>query len=131
MDTKQTTIMLVDDERLLLDLYVEALKGAGYAPVAYTSGHDAIAQLRAGNVPDVILFDINMPEMDGFTFLETVKRDKLALQSITVALTNESKEEDTKRVMDLGANGHFVKSQLSPTDLVTAVRGLLEKSHSV
>ena len=119
--------MLLDDERLLLDLYVEAFSNAGYAPVAYTSGHEAIAQLKSGNVPDVILFDINMPEMDGFTFLETVKHGNLAPNAVTVALTNESKEEDTKRTMDLGATGHFVKSQLSPSDVVEAVRGLLEK----
>lgn len=118
--------MLLDDERLLLDLYEKGLQDAGYQTQSFTSPTSAIAALKGGATPDIILFDINMGDISGFEFIETVKREALAPRSIMVALTNESKEEDTRRVMDLGATGHFVKSQLSPTDLVEAVKGLIE-----
>ncbi|MBP9757743.1 MAG: response regulator [Candidatus Pacebacteria bacterium] len=128
MDTSiPTSVLLLDDEQLLLDLYVDGFKSAGYAPVAFTSGNDALETLRSAPAPRVILFDIHMPDMNGFEFLEAVKKEGLAPESLMIALTNESKEEDTKRIMDLGASGHFVKSQLSPKDLVGAVQGLLEK----
>lgn len=123
--------MLLDDEQLLLDLYVEGFTGAGYNPTSYTSGHDAIASLKAGPLPQVILFDIHMPAMSGFEFLEAVKKEGLAKGSLMIALTNESKDEDTKRIMDLGADGHFVKSQLSPKDIVAAVEGLLKEKKTV
>ena len=123
---KQTLVMLLDDERLLLDLYVKGFTDSGYGTVAFTSAQAAITALRTGPSPDVILFDIHIPEMDGFEFIETVQHENLAGGALMLALTNESKEEDTKRVMELGAAGHFVKSQLSPMDVVAAVEGLLK-----
>ncbi len=124
-DLKPVSVMLLDDERLLLDLYEKGLKDAGYDTTSFTSPTHAIEALKEGAAPDIILFDINMGDMSGFDFIETVKKETLAPKSIMVALTNESKEEDTKRIMDLGASGHFVKSQLSPTDLVAAVKGVM------
>ena len=124
---KQTLVMLLDDERLLLDLYVKGFTDAGYGTVAFTTAQDAIAALRTGPAPDVVLFDIHIPEMNGFEFIEAVKKEGLAPSALMIALTNESKEEDTNRITELGADGHFVKSQLSPSDVVAAVEGLMQK----
>lgn len=122
-----TTVMLLDDERLLLDLYVQGFATAGYGTNAFTSAQEALAALRTGPVPQVVLFDIHMPDMNGFEFMETVQHERLAPKALMIALTNESKEEDTKRITELGASGHFVKSQLSPSDVVAAVEGLISK----
>lgn len=125
MDTvPPITVLLLDDERLLLDLYMSAFTDAGFDAVSFTDPRAAIEALKTAR-KDVILFDIHMPEMNGLEFLETIKRDGLSGTRLTVALTNEAKEEDTKRIKDLGADGHFVKSQLSPKDIVAAVNELL------
>ena len=123
----KTKLLLVDDERLLLDIYVKNFQDSGYETTSFTMAEEALAQLRAGATPDVVFFDINMPGMSGFQFLETVKREHLVPKALLLALTNESQDGEKNRIVELGADGHFIKSQLSPSDIVTAVSELLKK----
>jgi DNA-binding response OmpR family regulator len=122
---KKSKVLLVDDESLILDIYIQRFALDGYEVASYTSAQDALLALKQGFAPDVILFDIMMPEMKGSEFLETVKREGLAKNAVMIALTNESKDEEKKHVMDLGADDYCIKSSLSPSEIVAKVEHVL------
>ena len=75
-------------------------------------GEDALDYLRdESNVkPCIILLDLNMPRMDGFEFLETVKADNLLKNIPVIILTTSDTDESATRSFDLGAAGYIVKS---------------------
>ncbi len=121
-EQKQKKVLLLDDEKLLVDIYREKLEQGGYAVSPFYSGDDALHALRAGYRPDVILFDISMPDgMSGFEFLDTVQSEKLSPQSVKIALTNAGHDGEMARVMQLGAHAHWMKSDLLPKEVVAGV----------
>lgn len=75
-------------------------------------GEDALEYLRGENnvKPCIILLDLNMPRMDGFEFLETVKADNLLKNIPVIILTTSDADESATRSFDLGAAGYIVKS---------------------
>ncbi|MBP9757262.1 MAG: response regulator [Candidatus Pacebacteria bacterium] len=121
-------VLLLDDEKLLIEIYKEKLDQSGYDVKCFYSGYDALAALRGGYSPDVMLFDITMPDsMSGYEFLEQVQNEKLIPDSIKIALTNQGQDGEIGRVMQLGADAHWLKSQLLPSEIVQGVSDLLAK----
>lgn len=128
MDEKKTLkVMLIDDEVLILDIYIQRFQQSGCEVSSFTKAEEALASLQGGYTPDVILFDISMPGMRGYEFIETVKKGSLAPHAVMIALTNEAKDEDLQRITDLGADAHYVKASLSPSEVIAKVQELLAK----
>ena len=69
-------ILLVDDDKFLLDMYSLKFSQAGYAVHPCFSVNEALTELRGGLQPDAILFDITMPGDDGFALIQKIKEDK-------------------------------------------------------
>ena len=126
METKPR-ILLVDDEKMLLELYGLKLAKEGFDIVTCPSAEKALAVLQEGYQPDAILFDITMPEMSGYEFLEHINRMKLPRKCIKVALTNESQDGEKMRTVALGVHAHLVKAEYTPAELAAQVHKLLEK----
>lgn len=117
---------MLDDEKLLVDIYKEKLVQSGYEVAPFYSGYDALAALRNGYKPDVILFDLTMPEsISGYEFLDVVQSEKLCPRALKIALTNEGQDAEIARVMELGAHAHWLKSDLLPKDIVAGVTSML------
>src|SRR5688572_18672357 len=94
-DTKQAeatkgSILLVDDDKFLLEMYSMKFSAAGYTVEACLSAKEALGILRGGFKPHAILFDITMPELDGLTFLKMLIDEKIADGALKVALTNQN-----------------------------------------
>jgi len=121
------TVLLVDDDKFLLDMYGMKFSGAGYTIQACPSAKDALGILRGGFNPDVILFDITMPELDGFAFLKALSDEKLATKAIKIALTNQSDEAERTKAMELGAMRYIVKASMIPSEVVNTVQEELSK----
>ncbi len=130
-NTKKLKVLLVDDESLILDIYIQRFTLDGYDVASYSSAPEALTALQNGFTPDVILFDIMMPDMKGSEFLEKVKQMNLAPNAILIALTNESKDEEKKKVMDLGADDYCIKSSLAPSEIVARVEQLLSERETI
>lgn len=119
---------MLDDERFLLEIYKVAFEKRGYEVALYSSSWDALNALRAGYDPDVILFDVTMPESDsGFQFIETVNAERLAKRALKIALTNEGREAAHARLLELGADAHLIKAQFIPSEIVAEVNAMLER----
>ncbi|HEX2766405.1 MAG TPA: response regulator [Candidatus Limnocylindria bacterium] len=79
------TVLVVDDEAIVRDLYVDALAEAGHQVEVAPSGEAALERLRDGRLPCVVLSDVRMPRMDGWDLAREVARDP-TLSSIPVVM---------------------------------------------
>ncbi len=123
-DTK-AQVLLVDDDKFLLDMYSMKFVQQGFGVQACLSAHDALDYLRGGHKPDVILFDLIMPECDGFTFLETLRTEKLAEKALKFALTNQSTDPEKEKIRELGGDKLIVKATMIPSEVVNMVEAAL------
>lgn len=113
-------ILTVDDSRTMRDMLRLALVSVGYEVAEATDGEHGL-QVLAGARPDVIITDINMPRLDGFGFIEAVRRDPLHRATPILVLTTESDPAKKDRARDAGATGWIVKP-FHPDKLVAAIR---------
>lgn len=95
IENKEKVIMIVDDDSSLQQFATELLQDEGYQVVSTFDAHSALARLRYFQ-PDVILLDVRMPEMDGFTFL-TKLREELNSPVPVIGLTASSLDEERLR----------------------------------
>ena len=124
------SVLLVDDDKFLLDMYSLKFTQEGFNVIPCFSVAEALTSLRGGAKPDVILFDITMPGQDGFEFLKTVRDEKLASGARLIALTNQSNDADRKHAEELGAQKYVVQASMIPSEVVALVKqeiGLAKK----
>jgi CheY-like chemotaxis protein len=110
-------VLLVDDERIFHFLSTKIIEVSGIKCEIHSAfdGKEAL-DLIAGNLsPDLIFVDLDMPNMNGFQFVETYKKNP-ANQAKTVVLSSSVTEEERKRVLALGADIYMSKP-LSETDV--------------
>jgi len=113
------TILAVDDSRTMRDMLRLALTGAGFETHLAEDGQHGLEVLE-GLAPDAIITDINMPKLDGFGFIDAIrKQDRLNGVPILV-LTTESAPELKARAREAGATGWIVKP-FDPAKLVRAL----------
>jgi DNA-binding response OmpR family regulator len=115
------TVLLVDDDKFLLDMYALKFTKAGYTVHASLSVKNALDTLRGGFETDAVIFDLIMPEEDGFSLLEKIREEKLAPGASLIALSNQSDESEKKRALQLGASHYIVKASMIPSEVVDAV----------
>ncbi|SDR09485.1 two-component system, chemotaxis family, response regulator CheY [Rhizobiales bacterium GAS191] len=113
-------ILTVDDSRTMRDMLRMALADAGFSVVQAEDGLHGLDVLQ-GEKPDVIITDINMPRLDGFGFIEGVRRDPRHRAVPILVLTTESDAEKKNRARQAGATGWIVKP-FDPVKLVDAIR---------
>jgi two-component system chemotaxis response regulator CheY len=120
MTTDRKTILTVDDSRTIRDLLRMALSESGYRVVQAVDGVDGLETLQTEQ-PDAIITDINMPRLDGFGFIEEVRRDERLRATPILILTTESDQEMKDRARRLGATGWIVKP-FNPEKLTASLR---------
>jgi two-component system chemotaxis response regulator CheY len=114
------TILTVDDSRTMRDMLRLALVEAGYRVVQAIDGVEGLKLLEVERA-DVIITDINMPNLDGVGFIETVRGDARHRATPILVLTTESEPVLKDRARQAGATGWIVKP-FNPTKLVDAIR---------
>lgn len=118
-------ILLVDDDYIFNFLNQKVLQRMGIANEIYTAlnGKEALKLFfpmagKAGILPDVILLDINMPIMDGFSFIDAMKESDIpGKENIAIIIVSSSQNPgDIKRALDRGVE-HFLSKPLAVDDL--------------
>jgi CheY-like chemotaxis protein len=127
IEATKGNVLLVDDDKFLVDMYGMKFTAAGYSVQICLSAKDALQVLQGGFVPVVILFDLTMPEMDGFAFLKAVNDGKLAEGALKIALTNQNSPEEQTKAAELGAARYIVKASMIPSEVVNTVAEELAK----
>lgn len=114
------TILTVDDSRTMRDMLMLALSDAGFRVVQAVDGMHGL-EVLSGEPPDVIVTDINMPRLDGFGFIEAVRKDSRFRATPILVLTTESDQAKKDRARQAGATGWIVKP-FDATKLVSVIR---------
>ncbi len=118
----QYRILLVDDEPDLRQMVRRYLQAEGFDVADVADGESALAQLRK-TTPDLILLDIGMPDMDGFTVLQEVRKTS---EVPVIMLTARSEEIDRVMGLTMGADDYLTKP-FSPRELVARIRAVLRR----
>lgn len=125
--TEQQNVLLVDDDKFLLDMYSLKFSQAGFIVQPCFSVHEALTALRGGAKPDAILFDITMPGEDGFALLKAVRDEKLAPNARLIALTNQGNDADRTHAESLGVHKYCIKASMIPSEVLAMVKEELAK----
>ncbi|GGB86188.1 response regulator [Pseudoduganella buxea] len=117
------TIMVVDDSLSIRQVVSIALKQAGYDVIEGVDGVDALAKLTGQKV-NLIISDVNMPNMDGITFVKELKTRAAYKFTPVLMLTTESQEDKKAQGQAAGARAWMVKP-FKPDTLLAAVQKLV------
>lgn len=118
------TILIIDDSTSLRQVVQIALKGAGYDVVQAENGRVALDKIAAGTKPGLIVCDVNMPIMDGITFVKELKSLPEHKFTPIIMLTTESAEEKKLQGQMAGAKAWLVKP-FRPEVMLKAVQKLI------
>lgn len=122
-DQRDMTILIVDDEARIRDVVRMNLEMEHYRVLEAANGIEALEQLR-DYLPDLIVLDVQMPEMNGF---ETLRHIREVSTVPVIMLTVMQTEQDKIRGLDLGADDYLAKP-FSPRELLSRIRALLRRS---
>jgi chemosensory pili system protein ChpA (sensor histidine kinase/response regulator) len=104
------TVLVVDDSPSVRRVVSNLIKSAGWTAVAAKDGLDALEQLhRAAAAPDLVLLDVEMPRMDGYELLTTLKREGPYQHIPVVMVTSRAGEKHRRKALELGASAYVVK----------------------
>lgn len=117
-------ILIVDDSKTVRNLVAFIMKKEGFSITTAEDGLDGLEKLYAAEHVDLIISDVNMPRMDGFTFIKTVREQEAYRDLPIVVLSTEGQERDIQQGLSLGANLYMVKPA-QPDKMVKNVRMLL------
>ncbi|CAN5671642.1 response regulator [soil metagenome] len=128
INTSQRLILIVDDLPENLQVLAGNLKGEGYEILAANNGPRALALVR-NRKPDIILLDIMMPDMDGFTVCQKLKEDPETADIPVIFITARTDTKDLLQGFEMGAVDYVTKPFKTP-ELLARVRTHLELKHS-
>ncbi len=122
-------VLLIEDDPLLVDIYLTKLKESGFEVDFANDGEKAIEKIRE-KVPDIILLDLLLPKIDGWGILEKIKemkrKEPQKFENLKIMiLSNLGQKEDVEKALMLGADKYLIKSQFTPTEVVEEIRKLI------
>ena len=128
MTTAKPGVVLVDDHALLRSGLASLIRGFGEYDVLFEAcdGRDLIRQLRQSRRPDIVLLDINMPDMDGFETACWLKRNCPEIK--VLALSMYDTDSSVVRMLKNGAKGYILKD-IEATELREALDSIIEKGY--
>jgi CheY-like chemotaxis protein len=118
------TVLVVDDEPTIRTLVNAILEGSGVRTLEAADGPEALDMARR-HQPDLVLLDVVMPRMDGFTVCQRIKAEKSMARAPVLLLTALVQESDHQRARSVGADG-IVQKPFSPAVLRATVQAMLD-----
>lgn len=117
------TILIIEDDRFIGEMYVRSLKNNGYTVDWVTTGREGFAAASIRTY-DLILLDIMLPEQTGTEVLDALRNHPngdLAAKSRVVVLTNFDQDDETREAMQSQADGYLIKADLTPRGLLDII----------
>jgi two-component system, OmpR family, alkaline phosphatase synthesis response regulator PhoP len=112
-------ILLIDDDKFLLDMYSLKFKKAGLEIDTSSTSTGALEKIRDNSEYNILLLDIIMPGMDGIELLGKIRQEKLAPKAAVIMLTNQA--DDVEKARALGVDGYIIKATTIPSEVVDQV----------
>jgi len=121
------TILVVEDDADLVELATHWLERDGYAVRSTADGREALEQLAADPLPDLVLLDVMIPHVTGFEVLQKLRAEPRTRALPVVMMTSFSRERDVARGRELGANDYIIKPLMELDFLDRVARALGEQ----
>ncbi len=118
------TVLLVDDDLTLREMYEERLKTEGFNIIQATNGEEALVKARESK-PHIILLDIMMPKVNGFDVLKELKADEELKNIPVIVLTALIQDVDRVQGKKLGAADYIVKSETMPGEVIAKIKNAI------
>ena len=124
-ESNKKKIVLLDDDKFILDMYALKFTKAGYGVKAFDNVELCLKALREGYIPNAILADVVMPGMTGLEFVSKVREEKLAPGAMLIMLTNQGSSEDIAKASEAKVDNYIVKATTIPSDVLAQVEKML------
>ncbi len=118
---KKPTVLIVEDDKNIRELYADAFILAGVQVLTATNGKEGVESALREH-PDAILMDIMMPEMNGHEAMNKIRRDAWGKGAKVVYLTNMSDPENIVHAVEQGSDEYIIKANMTPKEVVNQVR---------
>ena len=122
-----TKIAIIEDDPVISQMYRMKFESDGFDVQLATNGERGVALVEHFS-PDIILMDLQMPEMDGATALANIRKHDWGKDTPVIILTNLGEEEAPKELRSLGIHSYIVKAELTPRQVVGRVKQALNLS---
>lgn len=119
-------ILIIEDDRYISKMYQLKLSLEGYVVQVADNGRLGVDKVKEF-MPDIILLDILMPELDGFEVLQIIKSDENTKDIPVLIMSNLGQEDHIQKGMEMGAVGYIVKSQFTPSKVVETIKEIIRK----
>ncbi|MCP1661402.1 MAG: response regulator [Methanocalculus sp. MSAO_Arc1] len=117
-----TTVLIIDDSSFQRTLIKKTLLSEGYSCIEAGNGRLGL-EMAETDQPDIILLDLLMPDMDGFSFLKSVQEQKLDVP--VIVLTSDIQDTTRSLCLELGARS-FLNKPLRREEIIPAIQAILE-----
>ena len=124
MAKKKVKILLIEDDRMIVEMYQLKFEEEGDEVVIAQDGKSGL-DLSQTEDPDIILLDVILPEMDGFSVLKSLKEEDKTKAVPVLLLTNLGQDGDVKRGLQLGAIDYLIKANYTPSQVVERIKSYI------
>ena len=115
------TILMIEDDRFIGEMYVRSLRQAGYDVEWAIDGRDGLV-MATNKTYDLVLLDIMLPELRGQEILHEIKKNPVAKHSHVAVMTNFDQDEETRQEIERDVDVYFVKAEITPRRLLEIVQ---------
>ena len=119
------SILLIEDDPFLIDIYTTKIKEAGFSVEVAEDGEKALRKIKE-KIPDIILLDIVLPRVDGWEILKEMKEKKELKNSKIVILSNLGQKEEVEKGLKLGATKYLIKAHYTPSQVIEEIKKIIK-----
>jgi len=119
-------ILLVEDEKIIVDVLEKKLVKEGYEVVVAQDGEEGLRKMKEVK-PDLVLLDIVMPKKGGFEVMEEMKKDKELKETPVIVISNSGQPVELDRAQRLGAKDWLIKTEFDPNEVIEKVKKYIKE----
>jgi|SRR3990167_8311831 len=125
MEKSKKKILVVEDDAMISSMYKTKFEADGFEVFIADNGASGL-ELAKKEMPDLIMLDVILPQLDGFAVLEQIKKDQAIKNIPVIMLTNLGTSEDKAKGETMGALDYFVKASLTPAQISAKIKEILK-----
>ncbi len=125
-ENKKVKVLIIEDDSYISDMYKIKFESENFETIVAEDGISGIKEIEKQK-PDIVLLDIVMPKVDGFSVLKMIKKNEDSKDIPVVLLTNLGQKDNVERGFELGATSYIIKAHFTPSEVVKKVKEILEK----
>lgn len=119
------SILIVEDDPFLIDIYTTKLKEVGFKIEVVKEGDEVLPKLKE-KLPDLLLLDIVLPQVDGWEILRQIKEENSLKDLKIIILSNLGQKSEIEKGLKLGAARYLIKAHYTPSEIVEEIRKVLK-----